>query len=310
VKCLVTGATGFLGRELCAHLQQRGHSLLALSRSGRQPLAGCPVRALDLAGAAVDPQLLQGVEVVFHLAGIAHQRADAADYEQVNHLATVALARAARDVGVRCFVFVSSVKAMGESRSVVERSEKDCQLPRDLYGLSKWRAEAALRAEFDGSDMAVRIIRPALVYGVQARGNLRLLARAVQWGLPRPPADGARSMIALPDLVCLLEAVGQSATGGTETWIATDGHSYSTRAIYDMLRERAGKRPGVAWAPRACWRLAARCHDLLFPTRESIWKKMFATELYSNDAICRALGWRPQLRLEDVALRFDGEHRS
>lgn len=305
MKILVTGATGFIGSALCAHLLQRGHSLVALSRSGAAPRNDCLTHAIDLAQSVPDPALLQGVDVVFHLAGIAHQRADAATYEQVNHLATIALARAAQDAGVRSFVFVSSVKAMGGTRVSRARSEDECTLPGEPYGLSKWRAESALRAGFDGSDMAVRIIRPALVYGAEAGGNLWLLARAVRWGLPRPPADGARSMIALADLVRLLEVAGTTADRGVETWIATDGQRYSTRRMYDLMRQRAGKRPGTAWAPRVCWRLAAGCHDLLFPDHGSLWEKLFGVELYDNGAVCRALGWQPQLCLEDLAMPLD-----
>ena len=299
MKCLVSGATGFIGRHLCQQLADRGDTVLALSRSGSPLPDGSPTVALDLAGGEVGPDLLQGVEVVFHLAGIAHQQAGPAAYEQVNHLATLALARAAETAGVRCFIFLSSVKAMGPSPGDTERSEQECLPPRDAYGRSKWRAECGLREAFADSAMSVVILRPALVYGAGAKGNLELLAKAVRLGLPRPPDPGGRSMIAREDLVTLLLWVADHPPTGVHTWIACDGRQYSSRYIHDLLRRSAGRRIGTAWLPAWGWRFAAGLLDRLRSRPgESTWDKLFGTELYSNRAVLAATGWRPALTLE------------
>lgn len=300
MKCLVTGATGFVGRALCAGLLARGHELVAISRSGGSLPDGTPTHPVDFSADRLPPALLEGVDTVFHLAGIAHQRAARNSYAAVNHRATVQLARDAQSAGVGRFIFLSSVKAMGPADTQQARSENDCATPGDDYGLSKWRAECELRSDFDGAAMGVMIIRPALVYAARAKGNLALLQRGIDLGLPRPPEEGGRSMIALADLVDLLCLAATVPCAGVITWIACDGHRYSTRRIYDLLRQQAGKGPGVAWCPRWLWRLAAACHDILFPSAESIWDKLFATELYSNAAVCRALDWAPRLTLEAV----------
>ena len=285
---------------LCASLFERGHTLRAISCSGARLPDGTPTIAVDFARTSLPPQLLEGVDTVYHLAGIAHQRATDSSYDQVNHRATVQLARAACAAGVRQFVFLSSVKAMGAPGAAQARGETDCAPPTDAYGLSKWRAECDLRAEFEGSGMAVAIIRPALVYGSEAKGNLALLDRGIRLGLPRPPDEGGRSMIALQDLVELLHLVAANPGTAVTTWIACDGQRYSTRRVYDLLRRRSGKGAGRAWWPRWLWRLAASAHDLLFPGIESIWDKLFATELYSNSAVCRDLNWEPKLTMDDV----------
>jgi nucleoside-diphosphate-sugar epimerase len=295
VKCLVSGATGFIGRDLCRQLAGRGDLVTALGRRGGCLPDGTPVHAVDLASADPDPALLQRVDVVFHLAGIAHRRAGAAAYHEVNYLATLRLARLAAAAGARCFIFLSSVKAMGAPPGAGARGEEECLLPGDPYGLSKWRAECALREEFAGSPMAVVILRPALVCGPGARGNLRLLARAGRWGLPRPPALGGRSMIALPDLVELLCEIADHPPAGVQTWIACDGRAYSSRDLYDLLREAGGRGRGAAWLPRWGWRLAASLLDRLRPRPgESTWDRLFGYELYSNRALLAATGWRPR----------------
>lgn len=301
MKCLVSGATGFVGRHLCRQLLAQGDSVTALSLSGSPLADGTPTVALDLAAADPDAALMQGVDAVFHLAGIAHQRADTDAYRKLNTLATLRLAHLAAAQGVRCFVFVSSVKAMGPADTRDRRSENDCSPPRDAYGRSKWEAECALREEFSGAAMSIVIVRPALVYGPGAKGNLSRLARAVQWGMPRPPEEGAHSMLALQDLADLLCTIAAHPPPGVQTWIACDDRGYSTRYLYDLLRRASGKGRGRAWLPRWAWRLVAALLDLAAGQRgTSTFDKLFGTELYSSAAVSTAMNWRPRVTLDEV----------
>ena len=302
MKSLVSGATGFIGRQLCQQLTARGDTVIALSRSGANLPGGIPTRARDLTQGEVDDTWLQGVDVVFHLAGIAHQQAPDGDYDCLNVDAVLRLARQAAAAGVHCFIFLSSVKAMGSAPNGDPRSEQDCSPSRNPYGLSKWRAECALREAFEDSDMAVVILRPALVYGAQPKGNLRLLADGVRLGLPRPPLGGARSMVALPDLVDLLCLLSIRHPPGINTWIVTDGNDYSAREVYDILRSAAGKGRGVAWLPRWGWRLGAWLLDRISrDIGEPTWDKLFGAERYSNGALLAATGWRPRHTLRSLA---------
>lgn len=301
VKCLVSGATGFIGRRLCRQLFANGDSVTALSRSGTPLPDGTGTHPVNLACRSPADELLWGADVVFHLAGIAHQHAPDAAYHEINYLATVRLARQAARAGVRCFVFLSSVKAMGPADARGARSEDDCAPPGDAYGRSKWQAECALREEFAGGPMSVIILRPALVYGPGSKGNLAFLARAVRAGLPRPPQAGGRSMVALDDLVELLCKVERYAGERVQTWIVADGQVYTTRYIYDQLRLAQGKGTGPAWLPLSGWRLAATLLDRLTgATPGATFDKLFGTELYSNAALVAATGWRPRYQLGDV----------
>jgi UDP-N-acetyl-alpha-D-quinovosamine dehydrogenase len=300
VKCLVSGATGFIGRRLCRQLLARGDQLVALSKSGSALADGTPTLALDLAVADPDSQTLQGVDVVFHLAGIAHQHAPAAAYHALNYQATLRLARLAAAAGVSRFVFLSSVKAMGPAVGPVVRSESDCTEPQDAYGMSKRRAEISLGEEFAEGRMSVVILRPALVYGGKAKGNLPLLARAVRMGLPRPPVGGGRSMVDLQDLVELLCLVSTLPIEGVHSWIVCDGQTYTTREICDELRRAGGKGVGLAWLPPWGWRLAAALLDTVSArSGEPTYSKLFACELYSNAAVLAATDWRPRRTLAD-----------
>ena len=95
---------------------------------------GTSTLPVDLALTDPDPQLLHDVDVVFHLAGIAHRRARPDDYTRLNFEASLRLARLAARQGVKCFVFLSSVKAMGPAQTDQPRGESDCTEPPDPYG--------------------------------------------------------------------------------------------------------------------------------------------------------------------------------
>jgi nucleoside-diphosphate-sugar epimerase len=340
MNCLVTGATGFVGRQLCEYLLANQHQVIAHSRSGvelpRMEVPGMEVPGMEVPGMEVPGMEVPGVEVpgglvtvgrdlalqppesawfdgvdtVFHLAGIAHRRAPETACEQVNNRATVALARAAATAGVKCFIFLSSVKAMGPAPDDRPRAEHEVFPAEDAYGRSKWAAECALRDEFAGSAMSVIILRPALVYGPGARGNLQLLATAVRRGLPRPPAGGARSMVSSRDLVELMSLLASAPPAGVHTWIVSDGHDYTTRGIYDLMRRARDLGTGRAWLPGWGWRLAAGLIDLARPGDPlSTYDRLFAPERYDNGALIRATGWRPQHRLDEAAARLMMENR-
>lgn len=305
MKCLVTGATGFVGRQLCQRLAARGDTVIPCSRSGTPLPDGTPTHGLDLGERGLDQDVIQGVDVLFHLAGIAHQHAAADAYHEVNYLATMKLARQAAKAGVGCFVFLSSVKAMGPANTDEARDETRCNVPTDAYGTSKWQAECRLRAEFADSDMRVVILRPALVYGERPRGNLALLVRGVRSGLPRPPAGGGRSMVAVADLVDLLCLLADSPPPGINTWIVSDGETYSTRQLYDLLRQALGRGRARAWLPRWAWRLGARVLDSLRGRPgESTYDKLFGFERYSNASLVTATAWRPQTSLEEQVAKM------
>jgi nucleoside-diphosphate-sugar epimerase len=299
VNCLVTGATGFIGTALCEALRHRGDAVRAYSRSGAALPDGTPTTAVDLQQSRLGLADLRGIDVVYHLAGVAHQHADDALYEQVNVQATLALADACLCAGASHFVFLSSVKAMGPATSPAPREEGNCAVPEDAYGRSKLAAEEGL-LELCRGRMALTIIRPALVYGQNAGGNLALLDRWARQGLPRPPPGGRRSMISRDDLVALLCMVADRQGITPQVWIATDGQSYSAREVYDALRRMHGLAAGRAWWPRWLWRAGASVLDRARPGGAPHWNKLFGTELYSNSAVLRDTTWRPRLTLADA----------
>src|SRR5262249_35362514 len=110
---------------------------------------------------------VQGVDVVYHLAGVISAR-DRAGFFQANAEGTGNLARACAEAnpGLKRFVYVSSIAAGGPCASAEPRTEAMPDAPISVYGRSKLQGEVELkRWSRDGERFPITIVRPPIVYG-------------------------------------------------------------------------------------------------------------------------------------------------
>ena len=275
---LVTGGTGFIGHRLVAALRERSARVRVLVRgqgSGvPSPLAGegwgggaVEIIFGNLADAASLIRACAGADTVFHLAGFAH--ADAADTPDfaarhwvVNAEGTFRLLDAAAAAGVEQFMFLSSVKSVGDPgpRCVDETWDAPPETP---YGRAKRAAEDRVLAVGRATGMHVANLRPAAVYGPGMKANLTRLIEAVRrgWLPPLPDTGNRRSLVHADDVVqALLLAAARPAAAG-RTYVVTDGRPYSGRDLYAIIRQALG-RPVPRWAvPAPVLRSAAGLAD-------------------------------------------------
>jgi UDP-glucose 4-epimerase len=269
----VTGATGFLGAAL---LQQLASQQVAVSGAAAYRLSGisrhAPAKEIagvgyvplgDLTGKVDWPAALSGVEVVVHTAARVHMMADAvanplAEFRRVNVEVSLRLAREAAAVGVRRFVFISSVKVNGEATLAGQPfTEQDAVGPQDAYGISKMEAEQGLRQIAADTDMEVVIIRPPLVYGSGVRANFAALMRAVQrgWPLPLGAVQNKRSLVALDNLVDFIITCINHPQAANQTFLVSDGQDLSTTDLVRGMAHAAGVParllPVPVWALQA-----------------------------------------------------------
>ena len=296
MRCLVTGAGGFIGRGLVSELVDRGCEVTALRRSvaAHLPTTGAArERRWDLASADAEPDC-HGADIVFHLAGVAHQYAEADAYQSLNVDGSLRLARAAIDAGVRRFVFFSSVKALTAAAAT---SGADGEQARD-YASSKALAERRLRDLCRNTVMELVILRPALVYAPNSPGHLAWLRRWADLHLPRPPEIGARSMVARDDLLRIAVAFLDLARSVPGEVTATDGEVYSLRRIHAALCAAAGKTPWLPSPPVPVWRAMAHTFDgLRGQPRGTTWERLSGVDVYAATGL-EALGVAPALTLE------------
>jgi len=159
----------------------------------RAPAEQIPSSTLgNLSGSFDWIKLLAQVNIVAHLAGRAHVMKETSSdplqvYRKVNTVGSCRLAEQAVSVGARRFIFVSSIKVNGDSttgRGPFQAT--DIAAPEDVYSISKWEAELGLIDISQRTGMELVIVRPPLVYGPGARGNLERLMRLIKLGVPLP----------------------------------------------------------------------------------------------------------------------------
>lgn len=314
-RILVTGGTGFIGRELVRALRARGDQVRILSRAPR-PL-DCHAEDWhqgDLADPASLAGVARGCDRVFHLGGYAHatSRPYPAEVERhriVNRQGTRALLDEALAAGVRSLVYVSSVKAGGEDRARC-LDETSTVAPVDPYGAIKRDCETLVLDACAARNVHAAVIRPALVYGAGVKGNLASLAQAIRRGrvLPLPDTGNVRSMVEVRDLVAAMLAAAERPAARGHTYIITDGEAYSSRRIYEALCRAQGK-PVPGWAvPAVVLRLAGHCGDGLewllrrpLPLNGTLVARLLDSACYRSARAAEDLGFHPRYRFEDVA---------
>ena len=296
--CLVTGASGFLGRRLVPILAGLGHEVAVVSRT---PVEGVRTFLGDLTGEFN----LSGANCsqLYHLAGLAHlvprSEREGRRFFEVNVEGTRNLLRRLDLAGEvpRSAVLVSTVSVYGlESGELLD--EDTPRRATDPYGASKAAAEDLVREWGDRRGVRVGVVRLPLVVGRDAPGNFGAMVQALRGGRYFGIGSGTarRSMVLVDDAARALYEV--AASGGV--FHLTDGRHPSFAEIEKAIASGLGRRsPGhlPLWAGK----LAARVGDLAehvtrfrMPLNSRTLAKMTTTLTFSDQKARRALGWNPR----------------
>jgi len=288
---LVTGASGFVGSSLVPYLAGRGYDVFS---AGRQDAAD-PFSA-ECWGKVLESS---APSAVVHLVGKTHapdagDRSALPSYRRINVDITSALLEACRSTGVKKFVYMSSIKAVGEEAHPDDpfTEESPCR-PEDCYGISKLEAERAVLERFGNVEPV--IFRPSLIYGKGVKGNFLRLLKALERGIPLPLGSvrNARSLLYAGNLASGIGRALGGDTGGGIFHIADD-EAPSTPELLRLLAAALEKPcrlfpfpPGMLEAIAA---LAGR--------RETV-RKLTGSLAVSAEKAKRVLGWRPEVSLEE-----------
>lgn len=303
----ITGASGFIGRQLVHRLLADGCGVRLLQRTVQHELLPGVEQCVtgDLNSDADFKRALSGATAVVHLAARVHQMGDdqenaLAQYERVNTLATLNLARSAAESNVRRFVFLSTVKVNGEFTDQKPFSESDPPCPSGAYAISKWKAEEGLRQISRESGLEVVILRCPLVYGPGVRGNfLRLMDLVSRMPvLPLGNLRNRRSMVGLSNLTDLIAGciVHEKAAG--ETFIVSDGRDLSVTELIGLM---------AAGLQRRCWLLPVpkRMLEMLAALggKQEVIRRLTDSLQVDIGKARRVLGWKPPTPVESELAR-------
>ncbi|RFP62208.1 MAG: NAD-dependent epimerase/dehydratase family protein [Limnothrix sp. CACIAM 69d] len=173
-KVAVTGGAGFIGSELVRQLCLDGHEVVVIDNlvNGKPENlididnGSCQLCIEDIRNSELIAKLLKGVDIVFHLAclGVRHSIHSPLENHDVNANATLKLLIAARQTGVRKFVYISSSEVYGTARAV-PMTEEHPTFPMTVYGAAKLAGESYTRAFYETYSYPTVVVRPFNAYG-------------------------------------------------------------------------------------------------------------------------------------------------
>jgi len=297
MKVLITGANGFIGTHLCHELSNRNVGFRATARSANEnnyaDFVCCDLETTE----SLNP-LMDGCDIVVHLAGRAHMTSDNSQekYRVANELVTQRLANAAAQNGITRFVYLSSIKVNGESSNPgLPIRQSDTPHPLDNYGRSKLAAELALQAICHDNSMEYVIIRPTLVYGKGVKANFSALISAVKRGLPLPIATvkNVRSMIGINNLTDLIIAASTNPKAANQTFLASDGIDTSTPALVRLIAASLNRRARIFPFPISILKLLAAVFG-----KSSAIDKLIGSLSVDISHTTKTLNWHPPFSIE------------
>lgn len=294
-RILLTGAAGFVGRNLLSATGADDHEWIALDRGFPAPGNATEHVTESVVSDLSDPRVLGELlerlrpDAVIHLAGWTG-KGDSAENRAIllqanlvstwNLLDALEAARAAGAPTAR-FVLASSALVYGTQPGPFQ--ERMPAIPPDAYALTKWLAEEAVRAYARKEVVSPTILRPAVIYGPRQSGGMFVpsLARALANGERFPMTGGAqkRDLVHVKDVTRAILAV--VAVGADGTFNVGSGVGVTMEEIGLKLARLAG-RPDLLGVG-----------DL--PYRENeVWD-------YAVDATALrdATGWTPRVVLDD-----------
>ena len=273
-RILVTGAAGFIGSHLVQALAGQGNEVIGIDnfdpfypRADKErnlaelgPTPGFSFRELDILDVAGLRSLLTPDTVLVHLAakaGVRPSLADPVGYARANVTGTAAVAEAARQAGVRRFIFGSSSSVYGDSTPAPFREDAVAIVPVSPYAATKRAGELFLASVAHIYGFQGVSLRFFTVYGPRQRPDLAIHAftrKMVEGRTLTLFGDGtqARDYTYCDDIVAgVISAIDWSETApvGVETFNLGGNRSIPTEAMVAEIAAALGVLPKVEWAP-------------------------------------------------------------
>lgn len=287
-KLLFTGGTGFLGKNVCPVLEKTYEVIT------------CGITPNDVikANFVTDvPEFPERYDVVLHACGKAHvapkTEAEKQTFFDVNYKGTVNLCSALEKVGVpKALVFISTVAVYGcdFGELIDETHSLDGDTP---YAKSKIKAEKYLTEWCRKNNVVLGILRPSLLAGKDAPGNLGAMVKGIRKGFYVNIAGGRaiKSILMAEDIANVFPFLVEK--GGI--YNVCDTNQPSFRQLSNSVAKQLGKRKPLNIPYWMAWCMA-KVGDLLgdkAPVNSYKLEKMTKSLTFSNDKIRKELNWEP-----------------
>lgn len=229
---LVTGGSGFVGKNFVSYLRERLKNVILFRRDQLENFTG---------------QEFDNVEAIVHLAGKAHdlqKSSNPQEYYEVNYWLTKKLYDAFLKSDTQKFIFISSVKASADMVSGV-LTEDLLADPKTDYGKSKLMAEQYIQNQTLPIGKSYFILRPCMIHGRGNKGNLNLLFNFVKKGIPYPLAgfNNQRSFLSIENLCFVINELIDRDDISNGIYQVADDEPISTNEVVSILATSLNIRP-------------------------------------------------------------------
>jgi len=283
----ITGATGFVGKNLLPYLAKLAINVNSINRN-------------QLVNQNWD---LRSADAIVHLAGKAHDLqkiANVDEYYEVNFELTKKLYDAFLKSDATKFIYISSVKAAADSFEGV-LTEGDSPNPLTHYGKSKLMAEDYIKSQSLPEGKYYYILRPCMIHGPGNKGNLNLLYKFVQKGIPYPLAafENERSFLSVENLCFVItNLLTKDIPSGI--YNVADDQALSTNEVVEILAHSLSKQAKLLRIPITLIRAVAKVGDILkLPLNTERLNKLTENYLVDNQKIKKALNLELPVSIEE-----------
>ena len=257
----------------------------------------------------------RGADVIVHLAALLHitdpPPALRREYERINIGGTAAVLDAAKGLGIRRVVLVSTIAVYGPAGGVL-LDETATPRPNTFYAQTKLAAERlALDARLSDNRPFATVLRPAAVYGARVKGNYQRLVQALarRRFVPVGPGENRRTLVHEDDLASAIALAAAHPDAPGRVYNVTDGTTHTMREIIAAICAGLGRRPPRWRAPVAPIRAALSVAGILNPRFMRALDTYLEDVAVSGDRIRRELGFESRVGLIDGWARTIAEMR-
>lgn len=253
----VTGANGFIGRNIVTRLLKEGFKVVSLQRTIPSP-CNQETRIFDLSKLeTINRELLCGIDILIHTAALVHKpQADIKLYKTMNFEATKKLYELSTDLNIKKFIFLSTVGIYGKTSYPYPIDINFPVSPKSEYGVSKLDSENYLlhkkRDREEQESPIISIFRLPLVVGKNAPGNYGLLEKLSKLKFPLPfgSANNQRTVVSVDMLVDIITQGCQNLNNHLGINLLGNDIPISTKQLIISFRDENGLKPNLFPIPK------------------------------------------------------------
>lgn len=303
----ITGASGFVGKRVCEHFLAKGLKVIGCGRQEKLNLQhpNFEYHCFDLSDVKYYGYLLEKVDIVIHLAALAHQskQLNPLTYYQVNADCTKQLISLCADYNIQRFVYISTIKVNGERSFDAPFNEQHTPNPLDVYGRSKWFAENYVQDIAVDENMEWVIIRPPLVYGPGVKANFASLMRLVDMHFPIPFGVflSKRSFIAIDNLCDFIFTCAFHTNAKNQIFCVSDDDDQSTRTLIKALQIVRMGRAKLLKCPISLLKITC-----ILLGKRAIFNRLFEPLQVDVTKAKKMLDWKPVLSFKEAVFKYFG----